>query len=103
MKIQVTLFDKTKTYKPLSTIIEIETGEQTFEEYYKHHKQQVLSRGVQGVCHFHHTDWRTLQQQGFTVAKCREFDQEKIEQRKRTNKIKALYEKRQQEKKDAED
>ena len=39
MKLQVTLFDKNKKYKPMSTIVEIESM-----EYYEQNKGEVQKR-----------------------------------------------------------
>ena len=46
MKLQVTLFDKNKKYKPMSTIVEIESM-----EYYEQNKGEVQKRALLNIAH----------------------------------------------------
>lgn len=77
MKLQVTLFDKNGRYKPMSTLVEIESM-----EYYGNHKAEVQKKAILNICHSRHTTWKDLQAQGFTGVKVREYDIEKIKAQK---------------------
>lgn len=93
MKLQVTLFDKNKHYKPVSTIVEIESI-----EYYETHKAEVQKRAMMNIAHQRKMLPQELLKQGYTQVKVREYDIEKIkaqqEQQHRINLIKYIERKR---------
>lgn len=94
MNLQVTLFDKEKKYRPISTIVkDIESM-----EYYKENKASVLNRAIANICHQRKTDYSTLKKQGYTQFKVREYDLEKIKHQQLVNKLKAEHQRRQQSK-----
>ena len=43
--IQITLFDVTGKYKPISTLIEVESI-----DYYKEHSKEVKQKAIQKIC-----------------------------------------------------
>ena len=43
--IQITLFDNSNKYKPISTLIEVESI-----KYYKEHKQEIHTKAIQKIC-----------------------------------------------------
>lgn len=73
IKMQLTIFDKEGHYKPISTIVEVESV-----EYYKENKRKVQSIAIQNICHSRCISFKELQKQGYTVIKAREYDKEKI-------------------------
>lgn len=93
MKLQVTLFDKNKHYKPISTIVEIENM-----KYYEMHKAEVQKRAMMNIAHQRKMLPQELLKQGYTQVKVREYDIEKIkaqqEQQHRINLIKYIERKR---------
>lgn len=93
MKLQVTLFDKNKHYKPVSTIVEIENM-----KYYEMHKAEVQKRAMMNIAHQRKMLPQELLKQGYTQVKVREYDIEKIkaqqEQQHRINLIKYIERKR---------
>lgn len=70
---QLTIFDKEGHYKPISTIVEVESV-----DYYKANKSKVQSIAIQNICHNRCISFKELQKQGYTVIKAREYDKEKI-------------------------
>lgn len=92
MDLQVTLFDKNKKYKPMSTIIK---GLDSMD-YYTQHKGEVLKRAIENICHQRKTDYSTLKRNGYTQFKVREYDIEKIKQQQLIKRIKAIQAKREQ-------
>lgn len=73
IKMQLTIFDKEGHYKPISTIVEVESV-----DYYKANKSKVQSIAIQNICHNRCISFKELQKQGYTVIKAREYDKEKI-------------------------
>lgn len=73
IKMQLTIFDKEGHYKPISTIVEVESV-----DYYKANKGKVQSIAIQNICHNRCISFKELQKQGYTVIKAREYDKEKI-------------------------
>ena len=90
MKLQVTLFSSTGKYKPMSTIIEVESMED-----YNNKKAEYQKKAILNICHQRKTDWSNLKRDGFTQVKVREYDLEKIAQQKKIEQIKRMYEQRQ--------
>lgn len=73
IKMQLTIFDKEGHYRPISTIVEVESV-----DYYKANKSKVQSIAIQNICHNRCISFKELQKQGYTVIKAREYDKEKI-------------------------
>ena len=89
IKLQITLFCESGKYKPISTIVNIESM-----EYYKENKKQVQQKAIENICHKHYTSWSNLKNNGFTKVKVREYDLEKIEREKAVAIAKRLIDKR---------
>ena len=91
MKLQVTLFATNGKYRPISTIIEVESMED-----YEHNKAQYQKQAILNICHKRRITWNRLKNDSYTNVKVREYNIEKIEQEKnqkiKTNLIKKLYE-----------
>lgn len=73
IKMQLTIFDKEGHYKPISTIVEVESV-----NYYKANKSKIQSIAIQNICHNRCISFKELQKQGYTVIKAREYNKEKI-------------------------
>lgn len=97
MKLQVTFFHKEGTYKPVSTIVEIESI-----EYYNQHTAEVQKRAIENIAHYRKMLPSELIKQGYTKVKVREYDLEKIkaqqEYQHKLNLIKKMYKEREQRK-----
>lgn len=97
MKLQVTLFDKNKKYKPMSTIVEIESM-----EYYEQNKGEVQKRALLNIAHQRRTLPQEIMKQGFTQIKVREYNIEKIKEQQeykhRLNLIKKIAREREEKK-----
>lgn len=72
--LQCTLFSTTGKYKPMSTIVKVESV-----AYYKAHKTEVQTRAIQKICAQRKTELWCLKRDGFTRMKVRVYDKEKIE------------------------
>lgn len=72
--LQCTLFSTTGKYKPMSTIVKVESV-----AYYKAHKTEVQTRAIQKICIQRKTEPWCLKRDGFTRMKVRVYDKEKIE------------------------
>lgn len=81
IKMQLTIFDKEGHYKPISTIVEVESV-----DYYKANKSKIQSIAIQNICHNRCISFTELQKQGYTVIKAREYDKEKIAETNRKKK-----------------
>lgn len=96
MKLQVTFFHNEGNYKPVSTVVEIESM-----EYYNQHKAEVQKRAIENIAHYRRMLPSELIKQGYTRVKVREYDLEKIkaqqEYQHRVNLIKKMYEERKSE------
>lgn len=84
MEYQVTLFCKSKKYKPVSTIIKAEAATPT---------ATLLKLGAEKICRLHNWTTKDLARCEYTSGKVREYDKEKIEAEN-----KARYEKIKEEK-----
>lgn len=93
MKIQVTLYHKDNTYKPMSTLIEVESM-----EYYEQHKAELQKKALQNIGHQRYLTPSEIISRGFTKVKVREYDTEKIkaqqEYQHKVNLIKYMERKR---------
>ena len=73
--LQITLFDKGGHYKPVSTLINVESI-----EYFKSHKEEVKIAGVVKICQKRGWTQRELEKYGYKTCKIRVYDPEKIKQ-----------------------
>lgn len=71
MKIQITLFCTTGQYRPISTLIEVESVED-FKTNLKKYKKQALQK----MCAQRYRDGASLLKSGYTQMKWRIYDEE---------------------------
>lgn len=83
--IQCTLFSVTNKYRPISTLLEIESI-----KYYNTHKQEVQQRAIDKIVVQRKTERWCLKRDGYTRMKVRVYDKKKIkeEEKRRYEKIK---------------
>ncbi len=93
IKLQVTFFQKENKYKPISTIVEIDSL-----EYYENNKAEVQKRALLNIAHNRRTTPNNLIQQGYTKIKTREYNIEEIKKQQefkhRVNLLKYIDKKR---------
>jgi hypothetical protein len=82
MQIQITLFATNGKYRPISTILEIES----MKEYCRH-KALYQKKAILNICRTRKTTWKILQSYSYTSFKVREYNPEKIAQEKRIEKL----------------
>ena len=75
IQIQVTLFDKNKQYRPMSTLLSIDSM-----DYYKANKASVQRRAIENIAHQRRMPIEEIKKLGYTLIKVREYDKEKIKQ-----------------------
>lgn len=73
IKLQVTLVHKDNTYRPISTLVEIESM-----DYYTQHKAEVQRKALEKMAHQRKMLPSEIVKQGFTKVKTREYDIDKI-------------------------
>ena len=66
--LQVTLFDVTGKYKPISTLIEVESV-----EYYKEHSKEVKQKAIQKICNQRYLSGKELVKLGYKKIKVRNY------------------------------
>lgn len=66
--IQVTLFDVTGKYKPISTLIEVESV-----EYYKKHSKECKQKAIQKICNQRYLSGKELVKLGYKKIKVRNY------------------------------
>ena len=66
--LQVTLFDITGKYKPISTLIEVESV-----EYYKEHSKEVKQKAIQKICNQRYLSGKELVKLGYKKIKVRNY------------------------------
>lgn len=96
IKMQVTLFDRENKYRPISTLIEVESIEE-----YNNNKKEYHQKAVQKIAAKRYLSIVELKNQGYTSLKAREYTAERLERDKKKNELKRLYQafkQRQQEK-----
>ena len=86
IKMQVTLFDKESKYKPISTLIEVESIEE-----YNNNKKEYQQKAVRKIAAKRYLSISELKKQGYTTLKVREYTAERIERDKKKNELKRLY------------
>ena len=74
MELQVTLFDKNGKYKPVSTLISVESL-----EYYHSHAKQIKAKAITYICQKRMWNSTDLKRYGYTTCKVRVYDKERIE------------------------
>lgn len=77
IQLQCTLFSTTGKYRPMSTIVKVESA-----KYFNEHKQEIQTRAVQKICAEKRTEPWCLKRDGFSKMKIRVYDKEKIEAEK---------------------
>lgn len=97
MKLQVTLFHKENKYKPISTIVEVESM-----DYYNSHKAEIQKKAMENCGHARYLTPSQLIEQGYTKVKVREYDLAEIkkqeELRHKINLIKYIEKQRKEKK-----
>jgi hypothetical protein len=86
VKMQITLFDKENKYRPISTLIEVSSIEE-----YNNNKQEYNKKAIQKIAAKRYLSISELKKQGYTSFKVREYTAERIEQDKKKNELKRLY------------
>lgn len=86
MQVQITLFDKNKMYRPLSTLIEVPNM-----EYVTNNKKALINKAYQQIATKKYMLSSQLYDEGYTIVKMREYDKEKIQTE---NMVKYVWEKR---------
>ncbi len=87
MKLQVTLFATNGKYRPISTLINVESMED-----YNEHKREYQRKAILNICHNRRTTWEDLQKDSYTKIKVREYDKDKISLQAKKELLKRLYE-----------
>ena len=85
---QITIFDKNGIYKPLSTLIEVESVETA-------NQKELINKAYQKIASKKYMTSTELFEQGYQKVKMREYDAEKIKQE---NMIKYILKKKAKEK-----
>lgn len=78
IQIQLTLYSESGKYRPMSTIVEVESI-----AYYNTHKQEIQNRAIQRISVQRKMDIWAMKKYGYTKLKARVYDKEKIEQENR--------------------
>jgi len=87
MKLQVTLFATNGEYRPISTLINIESMED-----YNEHKREYQNKAILNICHNRRITWKELQENSYTQIKVREYDRDKASLRAKKELLKRLCE-----------
>ena len=66
--LQITLFDKNNKYKPISTLIDVESIEE-----YKKHPIDYKIKAIQKICNKRYLTGKELQNLGYTIIKVRNY------------------------------
>lgn len=75
MQIQITLFDKNEIFKPLSTILEVNV--KSFEEA-QQIRGELVNKAYQKIASKKYLTSSELYDQGYSQAKMREYNQNRI-------------------------
>lgn len=76
--LQYTLFCTSGKYKPISTLIDVESI-----DYYKSHSKELRRRALMKMCAQRYVGSSWLKEHDYTKLKVRIYDKEKIEAEKR--------------------
>ena len=71
IRLQVTLFDTNNKYKPISTIVEVESV-----EYYKQHTKETRQKAVEKICAKRYTTPKQLAKNGYNQIKVRVYQEQ---------------------------
>ena len=94
IRLQVTLFDTNNKYKPISTIVNVESV-----EYYKQHQQQTRQRAIEKICAKRYTTPKQLAKDGYNQIKVRVYqEQGKISKADKVAELERLMKIRQEQK-----
>lgn len=74
IQLQVTLFDKEKRYKPISTLVKVESI-----EYFNTHKQEIKTEAIRQICAKRYWTFHNLKRFGYTQCKIRLYNKEQLE------------------------
>lgn len=66
--IQITLFDVNGKYKPISTLIEVESV-----EYYRKHSKECKEKAIQKICNQRYLSGKELVKLGYKKIKVRNY------------------------------
>lgn len=66
--LQITLFDSHNKYKPMSTLIKVESI-----QYYKEHEQEVRTQAIQKICNQRYLTGKELKRLGYNRIKVRNY------------------------------
>lgn len=81
--LQVTLFDKNNKYKPMSTLINVESIEE-----YKKNSTKYKMQAVQKICNKRYLTGKELQDMGYSIIKVRNYTLlQKIKEQEKEKKI----------------
>jgi len=78
MDVQVTLFDKSGKYKPVSVIIKNVKD----KEYYYEHSKEIKEKAIIKICQQRGWTGKDLKRFGYVTSKVRIYDKKRIEQEK---------------------
>ena len=84
---QITLFDKENKYKPISTLIEVDSIEE-----YNNNKIKYQKKAVQKIAAKRYLTITELKKQGYTQLKARAYTTEQLERDAKKNQLKRMYE-----------
>lgn len=74
-KVQITLVSTTGQYKPVSTIIHVDSAQD-----FRARKKEYIAQAITKICQKRLWTQRDLKAYGYTVIKAREYDEEKIKE-----------------------
>lgn len=81
--LQVTLFDKNNKYKPMSTLINVESIEE-----YKKNSTKYKMQAVQKICNKRYLTGKELQDMGYSIIKVRNYTLlQKIKEQEKEKKV----------------
>lgn len=86
LKMQVTLFDKESKYRPISTLIDVESVED-----YNNNKKEYQKRAVQKIAAKRYLSITELKKQGYTQLKARAYTTEQLARDAKKNELKRMY------------
>lgn len=67
--LQFTLFDSTGKYKPISTLVKVESI-----KWFKEHQEEVKTKAIQQICNQRRLTGKELAKLGYTRLKIRNYD-----------------------------
>ncbi len=81
--LQITLFDKDNKYKPMSTLINVESIEE-----YKKNSTKYKMQAVQKICNKRYLTGKELQDMGYSIIKVRNYTLlQKIKEQEKEKKV----------------